>query len=65
MDRLAGVPGVLIHGRRDVSSPVVTAWRVHRAWPGSELVVLGDGHGGTDSVNELVRAIARFAVPRP
>jgi len=62
MDRLAHVPGVLIHGRNDISSPVVTAWRVHRAWPGSELVVLGDGHGGRDSVGELERAIARLVV---
>jgi len=65
MDRLAGVPGVLIHGRHDISSPLVTAWRVHRAWPGSELVVLGDGHGGTDSIGELERAIARLAGGRP
>ncbi|GAA2224503.1 prolyl aminopeptidase [Promicromonospora sukumoe] len=62
MDRLAQVPGVLIHGRHDISGPAVTAWRLHRAWPGSELHVLGDGHGGQDSVVELTRAIARFAV---
>ncbi|WP_338155508.1 alpha/beta fold hydrolase [Arsenicicoccus dermatophilus] len=47
VDRLHGIPGVLIHGRRDVSSPAVTAWRLHQAWPGSRLVVdEGDGHGG-------------------
>ena len=47
MPRLAGIPGLLIHGRYDVSSPLDTAWAVHRAWAGSELVVLGDtGHGG-------------------
>jgi proline iminopeptidase len=62
MDRLADVPGVLIHGRRDISSPVVTAWELHRAWPGSELVVLGDGHGGPDSAAELERAISDLAV---
>lgn len=47
MERLAGIPAWLIHGRRDISSPVVTAWRLHRLWPGSRLVVdEGDGHGG-------------------
>lgn len=47
MGRLAGIPGVLIHGRRDISSPAVTAWQLHRRWPVSELVVEeGDGHGG-------------------
>ncbi|WP_114854981.1 alpha/beta fold hydrolase [Brachybacterium sp. YJGR34] len=47
MDRLAGIPGVLIHGRRDVSGPALTAWELHRAWPGSELVIVEEeGHGG-------------------
>lgn len=47
MNRLHGIPAVLIHGRRDISSPAITAWRLHRAWPGSELVIDdGDGHGG-------------------
>jgi proline iminopeptidase len=47
MPRLAGIPGVLIHGRRDVSGPALTAWELHRAWPGSELVVVEEeGHGG-------------------
>lgn len=62
MDRLADVPGVLIHGRRDISGPVVTAWNLHRAWPGSELLVLGDGHGGRASATALERAISRLAV---
>ena len=61
MSRLAGIPGVLIHGRLDVSSPLVTAWSLHRAWPGSDLLVLGDGHGGDAMIDALVRAIARFA----
>jgi proline iminopeptidase len=47
MDRLAHVPGVLIHGRRDISSPSITAWDLHRRWPGSQLFIdEGDGHGG-------------------
>lgn len=62
MDRLADVPGVLIHGRRDISSPAVTAWRLHRAWPASELVMTDEGHGGPQSVAALERAISRFAV---
>lgn len=50
-DLLREIPGVLLHGRRDVSSPAVTAWELHRRWPGSELVVdEGDGHGGTSMV---------------
>lgn len=54
-DRLHGVPGTLVHGRRDVSSPLVTAWQLHRAWPGSRLLVdEGSGHGGA-SMGELWR----------
>jgi proline iminopeptidase len=47
LDDLRGIPGILIHGRRDISSPVITAWQLHRSWPGSQLLVdEGDGHGG-------------------
>lgn len=60
---LAGVPGILIHGRLDLGSPPITAWRVHRAWPGSRLeIVEGAGHGAEQmrarvaaAVDELVR----------
>jgi proline iminopeptidase len=55
MSRLADIPGVLVHGRHDVSSPLDTAWRLHRAWPASNLVVLDDaGHGGASFTDELV-----------
>lgn len=60
--RLAGIPGVLIHGRRDVSGPVITPWRLHRAWPGSELhVVESEGHGGEEEMELTCRAIDRLA----
>lgn len=31
--RLAGIPGVLIHGRLDLSCPLDTAWELARGWP--------------------------------
>ncbi len=62
MSTLAGVPGVLIHGRLDVSSPLETPWRLHRAWPGSELVVLPEGHGGPATTRALRNAVARLAL---
>ncbi|WP_349309383.1 prolyl aminopeptidase [Microbacterium sp. MM2322] len=62
MDRLVGIPGVLIHGRLDVSGPAVTPWRLHRAWPGSELHILEDeGHGGPASVALAAAAADAFA----
>ena len=60
--RLHGIPAVLIHGRYDVSGPLGTAWALHRAWPGSELVVLDDtGHGGGSMTAAIVAATDRFA----
>ncbi len=55
-DRLTGIPGVLIHGRYDVSGPLESAWRLSNAWPDAELIVLDDaGHGGGDDVTTAIR----------
>lgn len=59
--RLAGIPGWLIHGRLDLSSPLRGPWRLHQAWPGSELIVVDEGHGGpamSDHVRRLLSALA-------
>ena len=43
---LAGLPATLINSRLDLSCPLSTAWRLHRAWPGAELVAVpGSLHG--------------------
>lgn len=48
--RLAGIPGVLIHGRLDLSCPTDTAWELANAWPGAELTIVDDaGHHANDS----------------
>src|SRR4029079_14603095 len=45
IERLAGVPALLVQARFDLQSPLASAWELHRAWPGSELVIVGDaGH---------------------
>ncbi|HET9051412.1 MAG TPA: prolyl aminopeptidase [Candidatus Dormibacteraeota bacterium] len=60
---LAGIPGVLIHGRLDMGSPVGTAWELARAWPDARLVVVADsGHTGSESMrHELLHATEGFA----
>lgn len=52
-DRLAGIPGVLIHGRLDLGSPVGTAWELARGWPDARLVVIPDsGHTGSETMKD-------------
>jgi len=62
--KLNGIPGVLIHGRYDVSSPVETAWDLSRRWTTSRLHILDDaGHGGGNQFMPLVlAALHEFAV---
>jgi proline iminopeptidase len=55
--RLAGIPGVLIHGRLDLSCPVDTAWALARAWPDAELAVIDDsGHTGSEAMRLRIAA---------
>jgi proline iminopeptidase len=61
-NRLSGVPGCLIHGRLDISSPLDAPWRIHRAWPGSELVIVDDeGHGGDSMAKRWCEALVNYA----
>ncbi|GAA3198982.1 prolyl aminopeptidase [Dactylosporangium siamense] len=56
-DRLAGIRGVLLHGRFDISSPLETAWHLTQRWPDAELTVVEDsGHTGSDTMRTLIRA---------
>ncbi len=61
--RLAGVSGVLVHGRLDLGGPLTTAWELARAWPGAELHIVGNaGHLGNADFGRLMRAaLDRFA----
>ncbi len=64
--RLAGIPGVLIHGSRDPGAPLDIPRRVHAAWPGSKLEVLDAGHGTYEAVMQqaVVDALDRYASGR-
>ena len=61
--KLNGIPGVLIHGRYDVSGPLVTAWQLSQRWTTSRLRILDDaGHGGGKEFMPLVLgALNEFA----
>ncbi|WP_157249143.1 prolyl aminopeptidase [Nonomuraea typhae] len=61
--RLAGIPGVLIHGRFDLGSPLENAWELAQAWPDARLVIVEDsGHTGSTTMrDEIFAALAEFA----
>jgi proline iminopeptidase len=61
---LAGIRGILINGRFDLQAPLGNAWALHKAWLGSELVIVDDaGHAGDAEAIEraLIRTSDRFA----
>lgn len=57
--RLADIPGMIVHGRYDVVTPMRNAWDLKKAWPSAELHIVPDaGHAMTEpgTIHELVRA---------
>ncbi len=62
MNALKDIPGVMIHGRYDVSSPLKTAWDLNLKWPKSQLIVIEEeGHGGPKMSQAMCEAISGFA----
>lgn len=63
-DKLAGLPGVIVHGRYDVVTPLKSAWELAANWPDADLRIVPDaGHAMTEPgiVHELIAATRRFA----
>jgi len=62
--RLEGIPGVIVHGRYDVVTPLKNAWDLSKRWPDADLRIVPDsGHAMTEPgiAHELVSATDRFA----
>ncbi|MFJ5487689.1 prolyl aminopeptidase [Hansschlegelia beijingensis] len=62
--RLSGIPGIIVQGRYDVATPVVTAWDLKRAWPEAEFHLVPDaGHAFSEPgiLDRLIRATDAFA----
>jgi proline iminopeptidase len=63
--RLAGIPGVLVHGRLDLAGPPDVAWELAQAWPDAELHFIAGGHTGDAEMDRLLlEATDRFATRR-
>ncbi|AXA93119.1 prolyl aminopeptidase [Massilia sp. YMA4] len=63
VDRIAHLPAVIVQGRYDVICPPFSAWRLHKRWPGSKVVMVPDaGHAAMETgiSRELVAATEQF-----
>ncbi|WP_309066639.1 prolyl aminopeptidase [Microbacterium sp.] len=61
---IRGIPAVIVQGRYDVCTPMMTAWELHTAWPEAEFVVVDDaGHSAAEPgiARALRAATDRFA----
>lgn len=62
--RLADVPGIIVHGRYDMVCPLENAYRLHDAWPNTELYIIREaGHAATEPpiIDALVLATVNMA----
>ncbi|HWM94075.1 MAG TPA: prolyl aminopeptidase [Thermoanaerobaculia bacterium] len=61
--KLKDIPAVLVNGRYDVIAPPITAWKLHKALPKSQIwIVESAGHAGSEPgiAAALVRAVRTF-----
>jgi proline iminopeptidase len=59
-DKLKGIPGVILHGKHDLSCPLDGAWEFAKRWRDGELVVFDDaGHKGSPAMNDQLRAVLK------
>jgi proline iminopeptidase len=49
MHLISRIPGIIVQGRYDLLCPPITATQLHRAWPGSRLIIIDDaGHSAAE-----------------
>ncbi|MEN8236866.1 MAG: prolyl aminopeptidase [Pseudomonadota bacterium] len=63
MHRIQHLPAILIHGRYDMTCPPVSAYELHRLWPGSELHMAPlAGHSSSDPglCEKIIWATGKF-----
>ena len=62
-EKLADIPGIIVHGRYDVVTPLASAWKLKKAWPIADLHIIGAaGHSSLEPgiVDKLIRATREF-----
>ncbi len=63
-EKMADIPGIIVHGRYDMVCPLDNALALHQAWPASRLQIIRDaGHAATEPgiLDALVRATDELA----
>ncbi len=61
--RIADLPGVIVQGRYDMLTPVISAWDLHQVWPKAAFRIVPDaGHSQSEPgiVHELITATDNF-----
>jgi len=64
VDKIKGIPTVIVQGRYDVVCPMTSAWELHKALPDAEFILVPDaGHSVSEKgiTSALVHAMDRFA----
>lgn len=62
--KLAGIPGLIVHGRYDMPCPATYAWQLSKAWPDAEFFLIeGAGHAFSEPgiLDRLIYATDKFA----
>lgn len=68
VSKIRHIPGVIIHGRYDVVTPLRNAWDLKQVWPEVDLRIVADaGHAMTEAgtIHEIVQAGELFASSSP
>jgi proline iminopeptidase len=64
--RLTGIPGRIVVGRLDISSPLITATRLNEVWPEAELEIVNDaGHGSGRGFGEALGELITWLSQNP
>ena len=64
VERMRHIPGIIVHGRYDMCTPVKIAFDLHKLWPEADLRIVADaGHAMSEPgiVHELIAATRKFA----
>ena len=62
--RIRHIPGIIVHGRYDMCTPLKIGWDLHKAWPEADFRIVADaGHAMSEPgiIHELIAASRQFA----